>query len=279
MRVSRAALHFWEEPPISGSVGSGTIFFSNCNLCCMYCQNHEISKGGAGKVVSINEVAQMCLDLQAQGAMNINLVTPTHFAPMIRCAIDAARARGMDLPIIWNTSGYETLDAVGENDGFVDVYLTDFKYFDDALAKAFSGVTDYRERATSAIEKMIESIGEPKFDDFNGCSRLTNGVVVRHLLLPGHAADSKRVLRLLHERYGRSVLVSIMNQYTPVLRTLAESGDENAQRDLQQYPELGESLANEEYELVLDYADELGLQDYFWQDGATCKESFIPEFE
>lgn len=278
MQVSRAALHFWEEPPISGSTGSGTIFFSNCNLHCVYCQNHEISKGDAGEIVSVNDVADMCLDLQAQGAMNINFVTPTHYAPLIREAVCVARNQGLKLPIVWNTSGYETVDAISENDGLVDIYLTDFKYFDDSLAKSLSGVSDYSERAIEAIDEMVKSVGEPRFDDFCGCERLLKGVVVRHLLIPGHLDDSENVLRLLHDRYGRRVLVSIMNQYTPVLTSLANASDEFAIQTLAQYPELGTTVSSDEYEQLLDFADSIGIQDYFWQDGETCKESFIPDF-
>lgn len=278
MKVSRAALHFWEEPPISGTAGSGTVFFSNCNLHCVYCQNHRISKGDAGKTASIDEVAEMCLDLQAQGAMNINLVTPTHYAPLIRDAITLARERGLSLPIVWNTSGYETVDAISKNTGYVDIYLTDFKYFDDSLAKRFSGVNDYCDRAIQAIDEMLKRTGRPQFDDFYGNKRLIKGVVVRHMLIPGHLDDSEKVLKVLQERYGRSILVSIMNQYTPVLTSLANEGDAFAIETLKQHPELGMTVSNNEYEKLLDFADNIEMQDYFWQDGETCKESFIPDF-
>lgn len=279
MRASRVALHFWEEPPISGSAGSGTIFLSNCNLGCAYCQNHAISKGGAGHEASVQEVAEACLRLQREGAMNINFVTPTHFAPMIRSAIDVAREEGLELPIVWNTSGYESVQAILHNAPYVDVYLTDFKYFDDALAQELSGVPDYRERAIAALDEMVALTGEPVYDTFSGEDRLIRGVVVRHMLLPGHGNDSMRVLELLHERYGSRILVSVMNQYTPVIKGFADGGSALAARTLQAHPELARTVADEEYEQVLDFADAIGLQDYFWQDGEACKESFIPDFE
>ena len=279
MRVSRAALHHWEEPPISGSAGSGTIFLANCNLGCAYCQNHAISKGGAGKVSSIEDVAFMCLDLQEQGAMNINFVTPTHFAPLIRESIALARQQGLMLPIVWNTSGYESVQAIRENTGFVDIYLTDFKYFDDSLARELSHADDYRERARAALDEMVHLVGSPSYDTFNGESRLTKGVVIRHMLLPGHIDDSKCVLSMLQDRYDSRVLVSIMNQYTPVISKLAEDGDASSRKILNRYPELARAVSSEEYEDVLDFADSIGMQDYFWQDGDTCMESFIPDFE
>lgn len=279
MSVSRAALHFWEEPPISGEAGSGTVFFAGCNLKCCYCQNSAISRGGAGRSASVSEVVDMMCGLERQGAMNVNLVTPTHFSDQVRAAVREARTQGCVLPIVWNTGGYESVENVRLNEGLVDVYLADFKYFDDRLAKAYSGVADYREVAQSALDAMVECVGDPSYDDFGGIERMTHGVVVRHLLLPGSLDDSKAVLRLLRQRYGGAVRVSIMNQYTPVLATAAAKGDAWSASVLGRFPQLAGTVAQAEYEALLDYADAIGLEDYFWQDGETCKESFIPEFE
>lgn len=279
LHISRAAPHFWEEPPISGETGSGTIFISNCNLRCVYCQNHAISRAGTGKSCNPDDVASMCLDLQSQGVMNINFVTPTHFAPHIRKAISVARDYGLVLPIVWNTSGYETVNAIDENSDLVDVYLSDFKYFDDGLAMRFSGVGDYRERAIAALERMVSTVGRPEYDEFDGVQRMIKGVVVRHLILPGHLDDSKKVLLLLHERFGDDIEISIMNQYTPLIKGLAEKGEYFAEKALRDSPELAKTVSEEEYETCLDYADSIGINDYFWQDGTTCSESFIPEFD
>lgn len=279
MVVSRAALHFWEEPPISGEAGSGTIFFAGCNLRCNYCQNSAISREGMGEPASASEVAEMMLDLQQQGAMNVNLVTPTHFSDKVREAVALAKAQGLELPIVWNTSGYESVENIRANEGLVDVYLTDFKYCDPELARAYSGVPDYRCVAQDALDAMVASVGKPTFDDLNGIPRMIRGVVVRHMMLPGEMEDSKAVLRLLHERYGDSIRISIMNQYTPVLATTAASGNDWAAAQLAKYPQLANPVSHEEYEMLLDFADALGIEDYYWQDGETCAESFIPAFD
>lgn len=264
--VARAALHFWEEPPISGERGSGTIFFANCPLHCVYCQNAVIAAGEAGAEVSVARLAEMCLELAAQGALNVNFVTPTHYAVEARAAVALARERGLALPVVWNTSGYETAEAVRANAGTVDVYLTDFKYADAALAARYSHAPDYPDVALAALEAMVEEVGEPTFDEVDDLPRLTSGVVVRHLMLPGALEDSKRVVRLVHERFGNAVLLSLMNQYTPV-------------RSFPDYPELNYRVPAEDYERLLDYADELGIEDYFWQEGGAAEESFIPPFD
>lgn len=279
MMVSRAALHFWEEPPISGAAGSGTVFFANCNLKCCYCQNSAISRGGAGRPAGVGEVAGMMLDLQSQGAMNVNLVTPTHYSSLVRAAVREAKARGLRLPVVWNTGGYESAANIRENEGVVDVYLTDFKYADDRLAEAYSGASDYSRVAVRALDEMVEQAGAPAYDDFGGVERMVGGVVVRHLMLPGCMDDSKAVLRLIRERYGASVRVSIMNQYTPVLSSAAASGSDWAKSVLERFPQLACTVSQREYEELLDYADAIGIDDYFWQDGETCRESFIPDFE
>jgi putative pyruvate formate lyase activating enzyme len=287
MRVARVALHFWEEPPISGSAGSGTIFFSHCTLGCVYCQNFAISGRGraagsacAGKLMTPADVAQACLDLQNQGAMNINLVTPTHYAPLIRRAISIARAGGLELPVVYNTSGYEYAHEVKANAQYVDIYLTDFKYASNALARAYSAVENYTQVALLALDAMVECAGTPEYDTFGaqGVPRMTRGVIVRHMLLPGHLQDSFDVVKLLAERYGGAVKLSLMNQYTPVLQTAAQAGNGAAARVLAKFPNLAHAVTNEEYERLLDYADSFGL-DYFWQIGESAKESFIPNWD
>lgn len=276
--VARAALHFWEEPPISGDSGSGTIFFGHCPLHCVYCQNTVIAHGGVGQAVSVADVARMCLDLQAQGALNVNCVTPTHFAPHVREAVKLARAEGLHLPIVWNTSGYELVREIRANEGTVDVYLTDFKYADAALGARYSHVSDYPARALEALDVMVELAGPARYGEYNGQERMTRGVIVRHLMMPGGLEDSKRVVRMLHERYGSAIRFSLMNQYTPVLASAAAAGDERAARVLARCPELAERVPDWQYEELLDYADDLGVEDYFWQEGGACEESFIPAF-
>lgn len=278
MRVARAALHFWEEPPISGEAGSGTIFFAHCPLGCVYCQNRTISHNEVGERVSVDRLMRMMLDLQEQGALNINFVTPTHYAPTIRESVRLAREQGLQLPIVWNTGGYETAEAVRENEGVVDVYLTDFKYADAGLGMRYSHVPDYPERALEALDAMVELLGKPAYGVYHDEKRMVRGVIVRHLLLPGHLDDSKRVVALLHRRYGDRIRLSLMNQYTPVLASAADAGDTQAARILERFPNLRETVPEEQYEGLLDYADALGVVDYFWQQGGTQSESFIPAF-
>lgn len=277
--VARAALHFWEEPPISGQRGSGAVFFSDCPLHCVYCQNAVIAAGEAGKAISVERLTQIFGELAAQGALNINLVTPTHYAPQARYAVAQARAAGVDLPVVWNTSGYETVQAVRDNAETVDVYLTDFKYASRELAARYSKAPDYPEVALAALDEMVEAVGGAEFDEVDEAPRLRRGVVVRHLMLPGALEDSKRVVRLVHERYGDAVMLSLMNQYTPVLADAAHTGNAWAAAQLRRCPELAGRVSDQEYEQLLDYADDLGIDDYFWQQGGAAKESFIPAFD
>ena len=277
--VARAALHFWEEPPISGSRGSGTVFFAHCPLRCCYCQNAVIAAGQAGRAVDVGRLAEMLLELEAQGALNVNFVTPTHYAPQARAAVSQARGRGLALPVVWNTSGYETVAAVQANAGTVDAYLADFKYADPSLAARYSKAPDYPDVALAALDEMARQTGDPEFDEVDGDPRLVRGTVVRHLMLPGALEDSKRVVRLVHERFGDDVLLSLMNQYTPVLADAAAAGDERAAAALRCSPELALRVPDEDYERLLDYADGLGVEDYFWQEGGAAEESFIPPFD
>ncbi len=276
--VARCALHYWEEPPISGTDGSGTIFFSYCSLRCSYCQNADISQGLLGAAVTVDRIVEMCLDLQEQGALNINFVTSTHYAPHVREVVRIARNRGLTLPIVWNTSGYELPSAIRDNTEYVDVYLTDFKYASAMLGKCYSHVDDYPERALEALDAMVECAGSPVYDTFNGQERMTRGIIVRHMLLPGHLEDSMQVVQLIHERYGNSIRLSLMNQYTPVLLSRAQKGNTSAKEELERYPQLGDTVSHKDYERLLDFADSIGAEDYFWQQGDTCFESFIPAF-
>ncbi len=276
--AARAALHFWEEPVISGTRGSGTVFFSRCSLGCVYCQNAEIASDDAGIEVSVEGLADAFLRLQNQGALNINCVTPTHHSLAIVEAVHMARSSGLEVPIVWNTSGYERREAIRMLEGAVDVYLTDFKYADVDLARKYSHAGDYPEVALAAIGEMLTCSGEPEFDEVDDAPRMVRGVVVRHMVLPGAAEESMRVLDALYGAFGNRVLYSIMNQYTPVLSTRADAGDKQAQAVLERFPELGARVTDADYERVLDHADAIGIEDYFWQQGPAALESFIPDW-
>lgn len=266
LRLARAALHFWEEPPISGEAGSGTVFFSGCPLKCVYCQNHEISTGNFGIDVSPERLAQIMLELQDQGALNINLVTATHYAHLLPEAIAAARARGLVVPIVYNTSGYERVEAVRELDDLVDIWLTDFKYADARLGRALSHVPDYPSVAQSALIEMARQLERHGGGAARADGTWTRGIIVRHLVLPGHVEDSCRVLDLIWDAVG-DVPISVMNQYTPNAAMRAAGG------------ELARAVTREEYECVLDHADDLGFTQMFWQEGGAVDESFTPPFD
>lgn len=266
LRLARAALHFWEEPPISGEAGSGTVFFSGCPLKCVYCQNHEISTGNFGIDVSPERLAHIMLELQDQGALNINLVTATHYAHLLPEAIAAARAQGLAIPIVYNTSGYERVEAVRELDDLVDIWLTDFKYADAGLGRALSHVPDYPSVAQSALIEMARQLERHGGGAARADGTWTRGIIVRHLVLPGHAEDSCRVLDLIWGAVG-DVPISVMNQYTPNAAMRAAGG------------ELARAVTREEYERVLDHADDLGFTQMFWQEGGAVDESFTPPFD
>lgn len=263
IRVARAALHYWEEPCISGESGSGTVFFSGCTMRCVFCQNKEISRGEAGKEITVERLAEIYLELAAKGANNINLVTPMHYAPQITAALDIARSRGLTLPVVWNTGGWERRESVAKVRDYADIWLTDFKYFDSALGESLSKAPDYFSVAAAALEQMVEQTGEPVFDE-NGI--MCRGVIVRHLMLPGHLDDTKNVLRFLYENYGDGIWISIMNQYTPMC------GDPR-------FPELSRTVSDEEYAEAIDFACDLGIENAFVQEGGTVGESFIPPFD
>lgn len=258
--VARAALHKWEEPIISGSRGSGAIFFSGCSLGCSFCQNREISRGQSGRVISTGRLAEIMLDLKDLGAHNINLVTPTHFAPAVKEAIIIAKGSGLDIPIVYNTSSYDTPEALRALDGLVDVYLPDFKYYTPKTAKKLSFAENYPDAAKQAVAEMVRQKPKPEIKE----GIMTSGVIARILLLPGHVAEAKLVLKYLYGTYGDSIYVSLMNQYTPM-------------PDMQK--PLDRRVTHAEYEDLVAYAEKLGLKNGFTQDFGTATKAFIPEFD
>ena len=260
--VARAALHMWEEPCISGKEGSGAVFFSGCSLGCGFCQNNKISRGQTGKKITVEYLAELFFQLQGQGANNINLVTAGHFLPQVALALENARVHGLKIPVVYNSSGYEKADTLKILEGLVDIYLPDFKYMDSELAGKYSHAPDYPQIAKDALKEMVQQVGTPEFDERG---MMKKGVIVRHLLLPGHVKNSREVLKYLYETYGDRIYISIMNQYTPM----------PAMKD---DPKLSRKVTDREYERLLDYALSLGLNNGFIQEGETAKESFIPEF-
>lgn len=262
IRVARAALHYWEEPCISGDIGSGTVFFSYCTLKCVFCQNYNISQCSWGKEITIERLAEIFIELQDKGALNINLVTPTHYVPQIIEALKIAKGKGLILPIIYNSSGYENVETIRLLKGYIDVYLPDMKYFDTKYSSKYSKAKDYFEYATRAIDEMVSQVGEVKFDE-NGIIR--KGVIIRHLMLPGLLFDSKKIIDYIYNTYGNKVYISIMNQYTPL-------------EHVKNYPELNRPLNQKHYESLIDYALNLGVKNGFIQEEGTDKESFIPLF-
>lgn len=262
VQVARASLHMWEEPCISGVKGSGTVFFSGCNLKCVFCQNHSIALGHKGREVSVQKLADLYLMLQDKGAHNINLVTPSHYAPGIRDSLLLAKKQGLSLPVVYNTGGYDSLSALALLDGLVDIYLPDFKYVSSAVSGRYSHASDYFTVAKASLAEMHRQVGAPLFDG----DLLRRGIIVRHLILPGCTADSKEVIRYLYETYGNEIYISIMNQYTPLPHVEA-------------YPELNRKVTQEEYDEVVDFAIDLGVEQGFIQEGDTASESFIPDFD
>lgn len=259
--VARAALHMWEEPPISGVRGSGTIFFSGCSLKCIFCQNRDISRGRNGKGVTVERLADIMIELRDKGAHNINLVTATHYIPSVAEAIDIAKEKGLDIPIVYNTASYENIDSLKALNGKVDIYLPDFKYLTEKTAIEYSAAVQYADVAKAAISEMVSQTGAPVFDE-NGM--LTRGTVVRVLLLPGHVAEAKLIVKYLHDTYGDDIYLSLMSQYTPM---------PNMPKPLDR------RVTREEYRQLVNYAERIGVRLGFIQDGSAAEESFIPPFD
>lgn len=263
IKVARAALHYWEELCISGKRGSGAVFFSGCSLHCVFCQNREISDGKAGKVISKERLSDIFMELADKGANNINLVTPGQYIPDIVWAVNDAKSRGMKLPIIYNTSGYENVTELKLLEGIVDVYLPDFKYMDSTLSARYSRAKDYPSVAKQALSEMVRQQPDVVIDDATGL--IQKGVIVRQLLLPGHVNDAKAVLKYLYDTYHDHVYISMMSQFTPIA--------------LKDYPEINRTVTRREYERLVDYALEIGITNAFIQEGDVAKDSFIPAFD
>lgn len=291
VRLARAALHFWEEPCISGTNGSGAVFFCGCSLQCVFCQNREIATGQTGIEIPKERLAEIFLELQEQHANNINLVTPGHYAPHIIAAVESARRQGLRIPIVYNTGSYETVDTIRSLEGIVDVYLPDFKYMDAALAEKYSHAKDYPNAAKAAIAEMVRQQPQARFVPElqqrdgglsvgiqSGTDRdtepkvqtqiqvMTAGVIVRHLLLPGMLYDSKHILKYLYEQYGNQIYYSLMSQYTPLAH-------------VKDYPELTKRVSEEAYAHLVHYAEQLGITNGFTQEREVAEESFIPHFD
>lgn len=263
LRVARASLHMWEEPPLSGSKGSGTVFFSYCSLRCVYCQNRAISRGQAGKSITVQRLAEIFLEHQERGAHNLNLVTGDHYIPQILAALTEAKTGGFHLPVVWNCSGYQSVDSLRLLEGFVDIWLTDFKYLSPERAERYSRARDYPEVAWAAAEEMFRQ--QPKAC-FDAEGIMQKGLIFRHLLLPGGLEDSKNVLQKLFSRFGNRVWYSLMSQYTPM-------------PDLDEYPELQQRVTGAEYDELVDFCVDLGMENAFVQEGEAAEESFIPAFD
>lgn len=263
IKVARAALHYWEEPCISGKRGSGAVFFSGCSLHCVFCQNREISDGKEGKVISKERLSDIFIELADKGANNINLVTPGQYIPDIVWAVNDAKSRGMKLPIIYNTSGYENVTELKLLEGIVDVYLPDFKYMDSTLSARYSRAKDYPSVAKQALSEMVRQQPDVVIDDATGL--ILKGVIVRQLLLPGHVNDAKAVLKYLYDTYHDHVYISMMSQFTPIA--------------LKDYPEINRTVTKREYERLVNYAIEIGITNAFIQEGDVAKDSFIPAFD
>lgn len=255
--VTRAAKHFWEEPVISGKNGSGTVFFAGCTLRCVFCQNHEISRQNVGKEVSDGELADIFLSLQGDGAENINLVNPVHFAPSIKNALLIAKPK---IPVVWNSGGYERPETLREMEGLIDIYLPDFKYRSDEKALKYSGISDYAENAVAAINEMYRQVGNVVIED----GMMKKGVIVRHLVLPSMPLQSVKALRFIKENLPEGVWVSLMGQYIP-------TGDVNSEN----YPEINRKITRKEYSTVLREYEDLGF-DGFCQELSSADEAFVP---
>ena len=262
LKIARADLHYWEEPCISGTVGSGTVFFSHCTMQCVFCQNYEISTHHCGKEISCEQLSEIFLKLQEKGAANINLVTPTHYVPQIIESIKLAKDNGLSLPIVYNSSGYETLETLKLLDGIIDIYLPDFKYYDNKYAKKYSNAPLYFQHVTSALTEMFKQVGNAQF---NKEGMMEKGVIVRHLMLPGLLFDSKKIVSYIYTTYGNRIYLSIMNQYTPLSHVA-------------KFPEINRTLNAKHYDFIVNYAIELGVENGFIQEEGTAKESFIPPF-
>ena len=264
IRVARTSLHQWEEPCITGKYGSGTVFFSGCSLKCIFCQNHNIADSSVGQVFTTQQLAEAFLRLQENKASNINLVTAGHYVKQIVPAIELAKEQGLHIPVVYNSLAYETVESLRMLNGLIDVYLPDCKFFSAEISENYAKTKDYFDVASKAIDEMVNQVGTPVFDEKTG--NMIKGVIVRHLVLPGHTKDSMAILKCLHETYGNQIFISIMSQFTPVIRQ-------------EKYLNLNRTVTKREYRKVLEYALLLGVENAFIQEGDAAKESFVPEFD
>ncbi|MCH5186097.1 MAG: radical SAM protein [Oscillospiraceae bacterium] len=262
IKIARAALHYWEEPCISGEKGSGAVFFSNCTMKCVFCQNYEISAKHKGFETTVNELSDIILSLQDKGAENINFVTPTHYVYDIINALDIAKRDGLKIPVVYNTSGYERAETIKMLDGYVDIYLPDMKYYSDKYAVRYSNAKDYFKYASAATDEMVGQVGKPVF---NEKGIMQKGVMVRHLLLPHRLFEAKKIIDYLYTKYHNDIYISIMSQYTPF-------------GQISDFPELSEKIAPEYYAALVDYAEYIGVENAFIQNADSVGEEYIPDF-
>lgn len=263
VKIGLYSTHDFEEPCISGEKGSGTVFFSNCTMNCIFCQNYEISQLGNGKEISIEELANIFIKQQEKGVHNINLVTPTSYVYQIIEAIEIAKSKGLTIPIVYNTNGYENIETIKALNGYVDIYLPDLKYAEDEIATEYSGAKDYFEIATKAIKEMIKQVGMPKFNE-DGI--IQKGVIIRHLVLPNHIENSKKVLLWIKENLSNDIYVSIMAQYFPTYKA-------------KENPKLNRKLTKEEWEQIEKYVEEINIENGFIQELGEHEEEYVPKWD
>lgn len=259
-KVARAALHFWEEPCISGEKGSGTVFFSGCSLKCVFCQNFEISRNAFGKEISEEKLIEIFKDLENQGAHNINLVNPTHYSAQLS---ETLRKYKPSIPVVWNTGGYDSVESLRRLDGLVDIYLADIKYVSESVSKKYSGAENYFSVASQAVLELQSQVGENIFDE-NGIMK--KGLIIRHLVLPGNVSQAFRVMDWVKENLPEDTILSLMSQYTPCGKAC-------------EYPTINRRLSEREYDLVLDYAEKLDFENVFIQEIESSSKDFIPDFD
>ncbi len=263
LKVARAALHFWEEPCLCQDKGSGTVFFSGCNLRCVYCQNRDIALSQNGKTITKERLVEIFFELKEKGALNINLVTPSHYISPIAESIKAAKDKGFSLPFVYNTSAYEKAETLKALDGLIDIYMPDFKYWTSEAGAKYSNAPDYPQRAKEAIDEMVRQCPECIYEK-DGV--LKKGVIVRHMLIPTHVYDAKKIIEYLYNAYGEKIIYSIMSQYTPMSY-------------FNDFPELNRTITKKEYNSLLDFCIELGIENAYIQELNSAKESFVPSFD
>lgn len=258
-KLARAALHFWEEPCISGTNGSGTVFFSGCSLKCVYCQNYEISQGGKGKEITEDRLIEIFKNLEKQGAHNINLVNPTHYAIQLANTLKKYKP---SIPVVYNTGGYDDVESLKMLDGLVDIYLTDIKYADGTVAKKYSRAENYFEVASEAVKEMYRQTGDAIFEK----DLMKKGLIIRHLILPGNVSQGIKILDWIKENLNGEIVLSLMGQYLPC-------------GEAEKYPTINRRISQREYNMVIDYADKLGFENAYIQDLSSSDKDFIPDFD